>query len=172
MYAKLNNGFELVGINAGYNFSFIKPFIKELNHVVAQNEGSQFRSRDKYPQAVAKMVLGDKSFIGQKADISEIPDAPENLIGSIDGYGNIKTTIRANSANYKPGEMLTIDINGKKHVATYTDGIFNIVEGELAFAPGSSGHDNRFMEIFLRGGSAKKLFDNPEVGTEIIIKES
>lgn len=172
MYAKLTNGFELVGINAGYNFSFIKPFIKELHHVVVENEGSQFRSRDKYPQAVAKMVKADKSFIGEKEDVNIILDAPASVIGSIDGYGNIKTSIRASQIKFKPGEMITISIYGKKHVATYTDGIFNIVEGELAFAPGSSGHDDRFMEIFLRGGSAEKLFDNPEVGAEIKIKES
>ena len=172
MYAKLINGFELVGINAGFNFSFIKPFIKEFNHVVVENEGSQFRSRDKYPQAVAKMIKKDKSFIGVKEDISIIPDAPESEIASIDGYGNIKTSIRSNQIKFKPGEMITISIYGKKHVATYTDGTFNIVEGELAFAPGSSGHDDRFMEIFLRGGSARKLFDNPEVGAEITIKEN
>ncbi len=170
MYAKLKNGFELVGINAGYNFSFIKPFIKEFNHVVVENEGSQFRSRDKYPQAVAKMLKKDKSFIGEPEYVDIIPDAPENLIASIDGYGNIKTSIRSSKITFKPGEMLTIEIGGKKHVATYTDGTFNIVEGELAFAPGSSGHDDKFMEIFLRGGSAKKLFENPEVGTEINIK--
>ena len=68
--------------------------------------------------------------------------------------------------------MLTIEINKKKHVATYTDGTFNIHEGELAFAPGSSGHTDRFMELFLRGGSASNLFDNPAVETEIKIKES
>ncbi len=172
MYAKLENGFELVGINAGYNFSFIKPYIKDLRHVVAENEGSQFRSRDKYPQAVAKMIKGDKSFIGEKEDLDAIPDAPESVIASIDGYGNIKTSIRSGLVKFEPGEKITIAIYSKKHVATYTDGIFNIVEGELAFAPGSSGHDDRFMEIFLRGGSARKLFDNPEVGSEIKIKES
>jgi S-adenosylmethionine hydrolase len=172
MYARLKNGFELVGINAGYNFSFIKPCIEKFHHVVVENEGSQFRSRDKYPQAVYKMIKKDKSFIGAKEDVNIIPDAPSNIIASIDGYGNIKTTIRASSVSFKPGQMLTVEVNKKKHVATYTDGTFNIVEGELAFAPGSSGHDDRFMELFLRGGSAEKLFDNPEVESEIKIKES
>lgn len=171
MYAKLDNGFELMGINAGYNFSFIKPFIKEFHHVVTENEGSQFRSRDKYPYPVAKMVMGDKSFIGNEEDVSIIPDAPKNLIASIDGYGNIKTSIRNSEVNFKPGELLTLEVNRKKRVATYTDGTFNIHEGELAFAPGSSGHDDKFMEIFLRGGSAAKLFDNPEVESEIKITE-
>lgn len=170
MYAKLKNGFELIGVNAGYNFSFVKKYITEFNHVICANEGSQFRSRDKYPQAVAQMIKRNKSFIGQKEDVSIIPDAPPNAVASIDGYGNIKTSIREADINFKSGQMITIDISGKKHTATYTDGIFNIHEGELAFAPGSSGYDNRFLEIFLRGGSAKRLFDNPEVESEIKIR--
>lgn len=172
MYAKLKNGFELVAVNAGYNLSFIKPYITKLNHVVVENEGSQFRSRDKYPQAVAKMIKKDKSFMGKAEEVNIIPDAPLNVIASIDGYGNIKTSIRESETNFKPGQILTIDINKKKHVATYTDGTFNIHEGELSFAPGSSGYDDRFMELFLRGGSAENLFDNPLVETEIKIKES
>lgn len=172
MYAKLKNGFELVGINAGYNFSFIKPFIDKFHHVIVENEGSQFRSRDKYPFPVAKMIKKDKSFIGTPESVSIIPDAPKNVIASIDGYGNIKTSIYSSEAKYKPGQMLTVEVNKKKHVATYTDGTFNIHEGELAFAPGSSGHTDRFMELFLRGGSASNLFDNPTVESEIKIKES
>lgn len=172
MYAKLKNGLELVGVNAGYNLSFIKPYIVKLCHVVVENEGSQFRSRDKYPQAVAKMIKGDKSYLGKSESINIIPDAPTNVIASIDGYGNVKTSIMESQVKLKPGQMITIDINRKKHVATYTDGIFNIHEGELAFAPGSSGYDDRFMEIFLRGGSAENLFDNPPVESEIKIKES
>lgn len=170
MYTKLRNGFELVAVNAGYNLSFIKPYIVKLNHVIVENDGSQFRSRDKYLQAVAKMINGNRTFIGKPEKTNIIPDAPTNLIASIDGYGNIKTSIRESEINFKPGEKLTVDINGKKHVAIYTDGIFNIHEGELCFAPGSSGYGNRFMEIFLRGGSAKRLFDNPEVEAEVKIR--
>jgi S-adenosylmethionine hydrolase len=172
MYAKLKNGFEIVGVNAGYNFSFVKPYIEKFHHVICENEGSQFRSRDKYPQAVAQMLKGDKSFIGEAEDVNTIPEAPESLIGSIDGYGNIKTTIRESKVNFKPGDKLVISVYGKRHVATYTDGTFNIVEGELAFAPGSSGYEDRFMEIFLRGGSAEKLFGNPEVEAEVKLKEN
>lgn len=170
MYVKLDSGFELIGVNAGYNFSFVKKHIKEFNHVICENEGSQFRSRDKYPQAVAKMLKGNRSFIGKAEDVSIIPDAPSNVIVSIDGYGNIKTAIRESQIKFKPGQMVTVGINGKKHTVTYTDGIFNIHEGELAIAPGSSGYEDRFMELFLRGGSAENLFDNPPVESEIKIR--
>jgi hypothetical protein len=54
--------------------------------------------------------------------------------------------------------------------AVYSDGSFRVSEGTLAFAPGSSGwtlndkQQVRWMELFLRGGSAWKRFGKPRVG--------
>jgi hypothetical protein len=50
---------------------------------------------------------------------------------------------------------------------------FAVEQGQLAFAPGSSGWKNgqgretRWMELFLRGGSAWEAFDRPAVGGTI-----
>jgi hypothetical protein len=163
MYAKLKNGFEIMAVNAGYCFSFVKPEIEEFYFANAENEGSQFRSRDKFPQAVALMVNGDPSCKLEKADIESIPDAPTDVIASVDGYGNMKTSMRKSQVDFKAGEKIVIDIYGRKHLATYTDGFFHIEEGELSFFPGSSGHGDKFMEISLRGGSAYLQFGKPEV---------
>lgn len=161
MYACLKNGFEIIAVNSGNVFSFVKNDIKDFHFVKVENEGSQFRSRDKYPSVVAKMIQGDKSFIGEREDPKSIIEAPNSLIASIDGYGNMKTTMRASEVKFKPGQTLTIEIYNKKHLGTYTDGFFHIAEGELSFFPGSSGHSDKFMEISLRGGSAWRLFDKP-----------
>lgn len=163
MYAKLDDGFEVIAVNAGYNFSFIKPHIKEFHYVNCANEGSQFRSRDIFPEAVAHVIKKDPAFLGEKADLDLIPEYPRHVIASIDGYGNLKTTTRESDIHFTPGQSLIIQIHNQKHIATYTDGVFNIKEGELAFAPGSSGHDDKFMEIFVRGGNAHRLFDQPHV---------
>lgn len=171
MYAKLKNGFEIIAVNAKYVFSFVKPHIEKLHYVNVQNQGSQFRSRDFYPKAVSQMINKDKTFLGAKCNISFIPDAPKNLIASIDGYGNIKTTTRSSLLKFKPGQTITIEIHKQKHLAIYTDGVFHVKEGELAFAPGSSGHNDKFMEIFVRGGSAYRLFDTPGVEEEFIVLE-
>jgi hypothetical protein len=163
LYAKLTNGFEILAVNAGYVFSFVKPHIKEFYFANVENEGSQFRSRDKFPIGVYRMVTGDKQLLKEKADLGNIPEYPNNAIASIDGYGNMKTTTRLSQIQLKPGQRVTITLNNQKHIATYTDGFFNIKEGELAFAPGSSGHKDPFMEITLRGGSAYDLFGKPSV---------
>lgn len=170
VYAELENGVGVMAVHAGYVFSFIKPFIKKIGYVNVDNHGSQFRSRDNYPKVVAEMVKkGDfDDFVDTDQEIN-IPDYPRDVIAFIDGYGNIKTTTLISELDFKPGQSVGITINNLKHLATFTDGVFNIKEGELAFAPGSTGHHSRFMEIFVRGGSAKFLFGKPNVETPITI---
>lgn len=170
MYAQLDNGFEIIAVNSGYCFSFVKKHIKKFHYVNVSNEGSQFRSRDNYPQKVAEMIQNKKEFIGEKGDISSIPEVPPNKIASIDGYGNIKTTNRLSQTSFKPGQHLLIKLNGRRHRATFSDGVFNIMEGETAYAPGSSGYNDRFMEIFVRGSSARELFGKPFVEEDFEIK--
>lgn len=168
-YAKLKDGFEIVAVNAGYAFSFVKPFITEFRAVNVENEGSQFRSRDKFPQGVAGVVNNEQSALGEKLDVSVIPDVPRDMIASIDGYGNIKTTTRQSHVSFTPGQRLTITMNNISHEGIFTDGTFSVREGEVAFAPGSSGHDDKCMEIFYRGASAAKLFGNVTVETSFTL---
>ncbi len=158
MYAKLKNGREIIGVNAKYCFSFVKPYIETFNTVHVENEGSQFRSRDKFPKAVAKMVMGDTSFIGELGNTLHIPEIPPQSVAAIDGYGNIKTTIRFSDVAFKPGQKLVISFKNMSRECYFTDGIFNVPHGAIAFAPGSSGHTDKFMEIFYRGASAAQLF--------------
>lgn len=169
MYAKLDNGFEIIAVNSGHCFSFIKQHIVEFKAVQVSNEGSQFRSRDNYPQKVAEMIKGEYSFLGEDYPIDSIPDVPQNKIASIDGYGNIKTTVRLSEVHYTAGQKLLVTLNGHSNLVTFSDGVFNIAEGETAFAPGSSGYTDRFMEIFVRGGSAYEQFGRPKVEQEFEI---
>jgi len=170
MYARLKNGFEIIAVNAGYCFSFVKPYIEEFAYVNVAHEGSQFRSRDMFPEGVAKMILKQPDFKGESADPTLIPDYPALTVASIDGYGNIKTTMRQSEAHFVPGQQLIITINRRKHLTTFTDGIFNIQDGELALAPGSTGHDDKFMELVLRGGSAYFMFERPLVESSFTVK--
>jgi hypothetical protein len=57
-----------------------------------------------------------------------------------------------------------------KRTAWYSNGTFSVMEGELAFAPGSSGGKDPFMELFLRGLSAWKEMGKPAIEEEFAIE--
>lgn len=169
-YALLDNGVKVVGVNAGHSFTFIKPYIKEFYAVKVANKGSQFRSRDFYPEAVVGIMHNDTKYIGEKLDHARLYDIPAKCIAWIDGYGNMKTTVRqSDMKKYKSGQPLLITIGDMRRTAWYTNGTFSVREGELAFAAGSSGGDDKFMELFLRGLSAWKELGKPSVEQEFSI---
>lgn len=167
VYAELENGVPVLTVNSKYCLSFVRNSITELREVNIPEKGSQFRSRDFFPEAVAGILEGDESYLGDEIEISCIPESPENHVAFVDGYGNIKTTIRESEIDLEAGETIKVDIGGKTREAVYEDGTFSVDQGELAFAPGSSGGEDSFMELFLRGGSAADSFKSPETGQKI-----
>jgi hypothetical protein len=170
-YALLTNGVKVVGVNAGHSFTFIKHLIKEFYTVTVANKGSQFRSRDFYPEAVIGIANGDAKYIGDKLDISRLYEIPSCRIAWIDGYGNMKTTVRESEMKqYKSGQPVLITVNNMKRTAWYSNGTFSVREGELAFAPGSSGGEDKFLELFLRGLSAWKELGKPDVEQKFVME--
>lgn len=173
-YALLPNGVKVVGVNAGYTLSFIKNHAKALHSVNVSRGGSQFRSRDVFPPAAGAIAQADRSLLGEAIDPGQLPDAPLDRIAWIDGYGNIKTTIPAAAIDLQPEAKIVLRIGDVVSDAIYSDGSFKVPEGTLAFAPGSSGWATpdgtpiRWMELFLRGGSAWTRFGRPRVGDRVI----
>jgi hypothetical protein len=173
-FARLPTGVRVVGVNAGYAFSFVRDLAVELRWAAVAAEGSQFRSRDLFPEAAGAIALGQPDALGEEIPPSDIPDVPPNCIAYIDGYGNLKTTIKHDSQP-DSGHKVRLQIGEREQDATKSDGSFAVESGQLAFAPGSSGWTNvqgeqtRWMEVFLRGGNAWKSFDCPSIGTPIQI---
>jgi S-adenosylmethionine hydrolase len=150
----------------------LSPFIKNaaqvLHTVKVSRGGSQFRSRDVFPVAAAAIAQSDFSLLGEVLKPSQIPDAPSDRVAWIDGYGNIKTTIPADTVNLNPEAKVIIRVGDVVSDAVYSDGSFKVPEGTLAFSPGSSGWQTangevRWMELFLRGGSAWERFGKPRI---------
>lgn len=172
-YVQLANGVKVVGVNAGYTLSFIKQQAKELYNINVSRGGSQFRSRDVFPPAAAAIANDDFGLLGSPLDPAQIPDVPLDRVAWIDGYGNIKTTIPAHAVQLDPETKIVIRIGDIVSDAIYSDGSFRVPEGTLAFAPGSSGWTGadgqswRWMELFLRGGSAWTRFGKPRVNQQI-----
>jgi hypothetical protein len=169
----LKNGVIVIGVNSGNSFSFIKEDVYNLK---CETKGSQFRSRDIFPNYIAKIFA--EYFISKnnsfedilKNHISTKQDKPlikQDTVVYIDGYGNIKNNI--NLEQFEDGSYVEIEINKIKRKAIVSkDGIFSVNDGDLVLSYGSSGwNDFRFSEIVLRGGSASILFEKPNTEDEI-----
>ncbi len=174
-FARLPTGVRVVGVNAGYAFSFVREDADELRWASVPAEGSQFRSRDLFPEAAGDIVAGISGALADEIDPSEIPEVPNDRIVYVDGYGNLKTTTKHGALAISSGTVLGARIGDVEREATASDGSFEVEEGELAFAPGSSGwprpdgKEVRWMELFLRGGSAWEAFGRPGVGSRLEI---
>jgi hypothetical protein len=176
-YARLSTGVRVIGVLAGHTLSFIRDEAEKLRWAATPAEGSQFRSRDLFPQAAAAIALGVAGALGEEIDAAAVPDIPMHQIAYIDGYGNLKTTVRCDPARLKPGTAYRVDIGGTTREALASDGSFAVPEGQMAFAPGSSGWRTkrtgtvRWMEVFLRGGNAWEAFGRPPIGTAIRVDQ-
>lgn len=146
----------LVGPGSGYSWSLVWEELDELRLVHCPSEGSQFRSRDIFPEAVGRLYRNHRDIWGRKAE--DPPEIPHDRVLLVDGYGNIKTSLRPAG---EVGNRVLIRSPGGELGATISSSAFAVPEGEAALARGSS---SGVWEIFLRGGSAAQALGNPRGG--------
>lgn len=163
VYTQLDNGVKIIAVQTGYCFSFLRDKLTKLFAVKVANQGSQFRSRDFYPEAVISLARDETKYLGEEIPLSSIPLPPNNLIGFIDGYGNLKTTLRQSQNPFRAGTKIKITIGEVTLPALVTDETYSVADDEISFAPGSTGGEDRFMEIWVRGGNAWERFKRPKV---------
>ncbi len=166
--AELPNNVRIIGVFGEYTFSFIKGKAS-IYRVKCAQDGSQFRSRDVFPQCVASLAahadqpLQSWELLGE--EVTDIKEIPSNIVLSIDGYGNIKTNV----THFENIHQITL--NKITHPVQTGHGIFSVPDGQMVFAPGSSGWEGvNFGEICLRGGSAARVFHFPHPGDILEIK--
>ncbi len=177
-YARLKNGVEIVNVYSEFAFGFVKKEIVEYRRIDCPEGGSQFRSRDYFPERVARLINGDRSILTTELDVASIPEIPHNLVAWTDGFGNIKTTMRKSDLDkmkLKVGQSVQVILNGVSMLGVVATGGFSVDRGVLAVNAGSSGFDDPFVELFLRvhhmrEKTAAVRFDYPEGGTEFEIK--
>ena len=169
--AEAPNGTLVVGPNSGHSLSFLHAQA-DLFYLDVPAAGSQFRSRDFLPAAVGRLVAGDRGAVAEPVAADLVPDVPRGVIAYTDGYGNLKTTLDEPPA--PSGERVLVRVGDSSATAIVSDGSFAVAEGELALAPGSSGWplrggaQRRFLELFLRGGSASARLGHPASGTPVL----
>jgi len=174
-YARLPTGVRVIGVNAGWAFSFVRDAADELRWAAVPAEGSQFRSRDLFPQAAGAIALGRPEALAGVMGPGDVPDVPRARVAYVDGYGNLKTTIQSAPRGARTVRVRIGDVTLE---AVVSDGSFAVQPRQLAFAPGSSGWPlnggtpMRWMELFLRGGNAWESFGRPSIAAEIEINGS
>lgn len=166
----------IVGPNAGWCFSFVRDEVDELREVEVPAAGSQFRSRDIFPEAIARLAFDERPPLGDVIDTDAVPDPPGRVVLYVDGYGNVKTGW--GEAPVESGSRVRVEIDGATAGAVVSDGTFEVPDGELSFAPGSAGWplraggERRFYELLLRGGSAAERLGHPAPGTPVEVSTS
>lgn len=178
-YCRLPNGVNVIGVYSGYSFSFVKDFAP-IYKVKCEAKGSQFRSRDVFPEMVASLAAynpdSGKPWEFQGDKIENVPDMPKNIVLFSDGYGNIKTNIVLTNSE-EAQTKLHVQISDSTTIVNQGAGIFSVPDGEYVLAKGSSGwilpngEKKSFYEISRRGGNASGHFSHPKPGSKIIIKE-
>ncbi|MDP9405850.1 MAG: SAM-dependent chlorinase/fluorinase [Actinomycetota bacterium] len=170
--ARLPGGVAVVGAFAGFVLSFLRDEALSVAVLDVPAAGSQFRSRDIFPDAVAAVVDGSAR-LGDTVAPERIPAPPADSVVWVDGYGNVKTSWH--DAPAPSGTPVRVTIGDVTADATVSDGTFEVPDGALAFAPGSSGWRTRdgrerpFYELLLRGGSAAARFGSPPAGTPVAV---
>jgi hypothetical protein len=172
--ARASSGVVVLGPNAGHALSFLRDEALSLRAVPLLAEGSQFRSRDFFPELLGRILRGDDGCLGDQLDREAVPRVPAGAVIYVDGYGNLKTSWQ--SAPAASGTRVRLRIRGRTAAATVSDGTFAVPAGEVAFAPGSSGWrlrsggTCRFYEVLLRGASAAECFGQPTAGDRIEVE--
>src|SRR3954454_10831201 len=111
-FARLPTGVRVIGVNAGQAFSFVRDAADDLRWAAVPAAGSQFRSRDLFPQAAAAIALGRPDALAGEAPRSDVPDAPPDRVAYVDGYGNIKTTIAHDPGRAPNGSPVRVRVGG------------------------------------------------------------
>lgn len=177
-YVRLKNGVEVINVYSEFAFGFLKQAIEEYRQLNCPDQGSQFRSRDFFPEAIAKVINGDTSVFGAPLNPTDIPDIPPNLIAWTDGFGNLKTTMRLSDLErlgFQMGQEVQVILNGVNMLGVIALGGFSVDRGVLAVNAGSSGYDDPFIELFLRvhqmsEKTAAVRYDYPVGGTPFELK--
>jgi hypothetical protein len=175
-FARLPTGVRVIGVNAGHAFSFVRDAAEELRWAAAPAGGSQFRSRDLFPAAAAAIALGRPDALGEAIGPEDVPGVPAGAVAYVDGYGNLKTTLRAGDLPGGGGAAVRVRIGGRGarggggrgHVrGPARAGGAGAGEQRVA---GAGGEEVRWLEVFLRGGSAWEAFGRPGIGDRVEVE--
>lgn len=166
------SGVVLLAVNAGYTLAPFYEAVQAGEMVFYQtsvpDSGSQFRSRDYFPDAMADLtlhlatrfaalgedkiqqllkahafreILDGLSYLGDTLSLSSLPVLPAGAVMYIDNFGNIKLNMKHYklTAAHAIGTPLVVAIGNTVCDAVVGDAGFSMGEGVIAITSGSSG---------------------------------
>src|SRR5690606_29869978 len=141
LLAEMPSGMRVLGVDAGHAFAFLAEAATELRAVDWPTKGSQFRSRDLFPEALALLHAGRLPFRGEPARARAVLAVPAALDACDVGLGHVRSARRwGEPLARRSGEAVGVEVGGPGHAARVGAGSFGVEEGGLAVAPGSSGY--------------------------------
>lgn len=171
----LDNGVWVVGPNAGLNFYFLQPRVRQ-SYLVTDTSGmtTPFRSMEVMVPALAK-VLGarDHANIQLTAKPLVVPEPEKGIfVADWDEHGNLYV-VSIGGEEWVPGlgEHRVFKIGEKIARLRHVDGIFAGQTGEPTLTTGSlklNGNLVHYMVVV--GFSARELFGNPAIGARVTIE--
>lgn len=165
-------GVALLIVNAGYALSNFRDSIRAgevaFFQTSVRHAGSQFRSRDFFPDAMAELaahlaaqyekmgpdaivrllkarkygvILKGLSWLGKPLKIESAPRLPIGAVLYVDNFGNIKMNFRHDALrkHFREGDVVAVKIGHKVTDAVMGGVGFSQAEGMLALTAGSSG---------------------------------
>lgn len=172
----LDNNAWVVGPNAGLNFHFIQPRIRE-SFLVTDTSGmtTPFRSMEVMVPTLAK-VLGASDhpniMLTPKPLVVPEPE-PGVFIADWDEHGNLYV-VSIGAENWLPAldEHRVLRIGEKIVRLRRVDGIFAGHTGEPTLTTGSLKLNGQMVHyLVVVGSSARALFGNPPVGAEVTFED-
>ncbi|MEA2250404.1 MAG: hypothetical protein QOG70_646 [Solirubrobacteraceae bacterium] len=170
----------VVGANTGWSWSFVARDLWGLCCMDVPAGGASRRHAERLPAAVAHAMAHHPHAVADVVARADVPPVPKHAIAHVDVHGTLKTTITRLPA--ASGTRIVVRIGDVSETAIVSDGTVAVPDGELALAPASSewaGDDDergtsgegreRYLELFLRGGSAAHRFAAPPTGSSISV---
>lgn len=159
---RLQSGMYVCGPNAGYTFSLIRHKIDRIFTYSGIDESiRQHRFRDAYPRVLALVMENlEDEMETDEAHTHMVPALDHKIIGHIDTFGNIITTIPHEELKGKSefGELVHVTVHGITKMATYVEHRFAGKPGHLVVYPGSYGDPgNAYLEVSVWQSKAEEL---------------
>lgn len=192
VWGQLDNGVHVLAINAGHALSWVREQFTQLHLVEYDHGESNWRSRDAMPQIARAIATGElfspehhDPRLGQPRlgdalnprDDAVIPPPPAGVgVFHIDPYGNIKLSLRQSQVSWPMGTQVAVKVYDRPAVTCEFRGkTFDIAQGGWVIAPGSSGHQNRFLEVWRRrtpgdNGGAAHAIGGVHPGSTVVVE--